>query len=91
MAYLVTSLITQINERITKKQTQLAAADLALDAAITEIESYKFDSGEGNHSTKYRKIEELQKLINQLEKQIESLQRRLAGTGIVNINLRRKH
>lgn len=90
MAYLVTSLITQINERITKKQTQLAAADLALDAAITEIESYKFDSGEGNQTTKYRKIEELQNLINSLEKQIESLQRRLSGTGIVNINLRRK-
>ncbi len=80
----------EIQARIVKKKTQLTKLEAAMDE-ITEIESYKFDSGEANQQTKYRKIENIQKAIDRLEAQIDFLNRKLSGKSNANMNLRRKN
>lgn len=76
---------------LAKKESQLAKAEIAYEALLTEIKEYRFDSGEGSQRTEYRSTAELETAIDRLEKQIEDIHRRLSGTGVVNINLRRKH
>ena len=90
MSCLTAATIASLQDRITTLQTRLAIADLAYDAALTEIEEYRFDSGVGSQRVRYRKLEELQKAIDSIDSRINSLQRRLTGKGISNMSLRRK-
>lgn len=90
MSCLTAATIASLQDRITTLQTRLAIADLAYDAALTEIEEYRFDSGVGSQRVRYRKLEELQKAIDSIDARINSLQRRLTGKGISNMSLRRK-
>jgi site-specific recombinase len=90
MSCLTASQIAEITARITKLQTRLLIAESAYDAALTEIEEYRFDSGPGSQRVKYRKLDELQQAINSIESRIDSLTRRLSGKGISSLNLRRK-
>jgi coenzyme F420-reducing hydrogenase delta subunit len=79
-------------DRITARITALEAQQTALDAAIVagnEIGEYRFDSGEGSQRVRYRSIASLTKASYNLDRLIESLYRKLQGTGIVNVNLRR--
>lgn len=81
---------TEIENEIIAKEAQLALANTALSNALTEIASYRLDTGEGSQQTKYRGLNELQMAVEMLEANIRSLYRRLNGTGIMNLNLRRK-
>jgi len=91
MACITPSTRIRIEARIAAKETALAALDIAFIAASTEIEEYRFDSGEGSQRAKYRNLNEIKTNIDGLESEIEALYRRLAGKGVVNITLRRKH
>ena len=94
MSYLDPTTRGLIQARITRKQTQLNLAydaqDAALDPERAPVASYKFNSGEGDQYASHRKPEEIQKVITQLENQIQRDIGRLTGTGIVNMNLRRR-
>ncbi len=90
MSCLTAGTIASIQARITTLQARLVIADTAYDAALIEIEEYRFDSGVGSQRVRYRKLGELQKAIDSIEARINSLQRRLLGKGISNMSLRRK-
>ena len=83
---------TQLKARLAVKKTQLIALYAEYDKAIAniEVQSYKFDSGEGSQQTKRRAPEEIAKAIERLEKEIDSITSKLNGTGIVSMNLRRR-
>ena len=90
MSCLTSSQITSIQTRITAFQARLVIADEAYDAALVEIEEYRFDSGGGSQRIRYRRLGELQKAIDSIQARIDSLQRRLIGKGISAMSLRRK-
>ncbi len=82
----------RIQGRIAKKEAQLALLYIELDAAIENvgIESYSLDTGNGKQATKRRDPQKIQELIDTLERQIDSLYRKLKGTGLVNMNMTRR-
>ena len=90
MSCLTSSQIANIKAKITKLQERLTIAENAYDAALTEIQEYRFDSGVGSQRVKYRQLDELQKAITSIEARIDSLTRRLSGKGISSMSLRRK-
>ena len=90
MPCLSSSRITQLKARLTTKLTQLTAANSLYDELLTSsTESYRFDSGEGSQQEKSRKLSEVQDQISTLESEIDRLQAKLSGKGIVNMNMRR--
>lgn len=91
MSCLSTSTRSDIQTKITRLQAQLVIANDTLDSAVgNEILEYRFDSGEGSQRTEYRTFSEMTKIIDWLESRIDYLTRRLNGTGLSNLNLRRK-
>lgn len=82
----------RIVAQINTKQAQLEAANAAYTAALSnvEIQTFRFDSGEGSQSTTRRKPAEISSEITRLESELNRLYRRLDGGGIVNMNLRRR-
>jgi len=91
MTCLNTTTRVAIIARITKYETLLESAYDAIDSGgSSDIGEYSFDSGEGSQRVKYRSLADLQKYIEWLESRIGYLYRRLNGTGLVNLNLRRK-
>lgn len=93
MAYLSPSQTARIQATLSIKEAQLSAAQAAYLKALEsgDTESYLFDSREGKQSTTLRSPSVLSKEIRQLESEIERLYRRLSGTGLVNMNLRRRY
>ena len=82
----------RILSQITQIDTILTAANTAfLAAAGTEVKKYRFDSAEASQQAELRDLDEMLDNIDRLEKRRDSLVRRLNGTGIVNMNLRRKN
>lgn len=84
--------MTRIQASITAKESQLALARTAYERLLTDgdTESYLFDSREGKQATTLRSPSVLAKEITRLEAEIDRLYRRASGTGLVNMNLRRK-
>ena len=76
--------------RLAKREASLAIADAAYDELLANtIEAYRFDSTEGEPQTKRRKVADAKKQVDELESEIDSIRRRLNGTGVINMNLRR--
>ena len=88
MTFIPQDRINRIQARITALETQQTAIDAAI-AAGDEIGEYRFDSGEGSQRVRYKSIDSLMKSSYNLDRLIEHLYRKLQGTGIVNMNLRR--
>lgn len=78
-----------------KLRDDIAALDLqiaALNEAIKNssgIESYKFDSGEGSQTTKYRSLTEMIDTRDCLNAERNRLCNILGGKGLANMRLRR--
>lgn len=79
----------EIQIKIDKKQTIVDNLYTAMEN-FDGVEQYKFSSGEAMQQTKYRSLKDIQDQITTLEAQIERLKRKLHGTGLMNVNLRRK-
>jgi len=89
MSYLTAAQIARIKARITVKEAALAGLDAAYTDAQTKIKEYRFDSGEGSQRVMHRDLAEFSRQIAVLESEIDALYRRLDGTGVVNMGLRR--
>jgi hypothetical protein len=83
--------IAELQAQLTAKQTQLTAAYTAFEEMIAgKIQSYRFDSGEGEQQARYVNWKELAEIIEMLEAQIDWIRRRLqTGGGLRAVNLRR--
>ena len=92
MTCLPSSIKTEIQDRLAKNRITLEKAETALNNTLdAEVESYKFDSGEGSQSVKRRKLSDLQDLVERLRALIQRDESLLIGAGITTINLRRKN
>jgi ElaB/YqjD/DUF883 family membrane-anchored ribosome-binding protein len=82
----------EIEARITKLQARLTLAENALDDVLNSegIKSGKFDSGEAMSWWSQQSPEELQKIISNIEANLDYYRNKLNGTGIVRLNLRRR-
>lgn len=92
MACLPSYLVSKYTADLERVQAQIKKANESLEAALenSEVEEYSFNSGEGTQRTKRRSIKELQSVLNDLESREAWLLRKLNGTSLVNLNLRRK-
>lgn len=90
MACILSSTRTRLIARIAKNEELLEKAETALSNALNHIKEFRLDTGEGSQKTEYKDPRQLQQIIDSLESSIERDYRRLNGTGIVNMNLRRK-
>lgn len=79
----------RVRELIEEKESQLTTVRTAYTTAVSEVESYTFNSGSASQSVRRQKLETLSQEQTNLENQIEALYRRLEGGGLANMNLRR--
>ena len=94
MACISTSTRTSLLARKSTIEALITAAEAMLAKASEtdtgHVQSFRFDSGEGSQQTRYRSYEEMLKYLDGLYSRLDSITRRLNGTGIVAMNLRRK-
>lgn len=88
MAFFTSSRQSSIRARITRKETSLTNLYVIYDS-LNEDKEHRFDSGEGSQRTQFRDIDKVGEEIRKTEKELDALYRKLNGTGVVNINLRR--
>jgi uncharacterized protein YceH (UPF0502 family) len=82
---------TRLLARLAKREASLIIAEAAYDELLANnVEMYRLDTTEGEQTTKRRKVADLKSQIDALESEIDNIRRRLSGTGIVNMNLRRR-
>lgn len=91
MACLNSTTRTRLQARLTKRETSLAIVEVTYDEALAvNLEMYRFDSTEGEQTSKRRKLQDLKDQIDSLQADIDNIRRRLSGTGIVNMSMRRR-
>ena len=80
-----------IEAEIVKLNTLIDAAETALLASITnsEVEEYRFDSGDGSQKAIRRDPNQIEKLIQNLTSRRDRLIREIAGTLNVVMKFRR--
>ena len=81
---------TDIQAKIDKKKLLLAAYEAAELAFVenSAIKRYVFDSGMGRQSVERRSPKEMHEVIYGLEREIEYLETKLVGRGLINGNYR---
>lgn len=92
------SLMGYIDIRKNRIKAQLARIDTALSSlytqlgeqAVTAVQSYQFDSGDGSQRTTRRKYDEIQNQIERLEAEYDHYLNELYNMGIITTQLRRK-
>jgi hypothetical protein len=92
MSYLDPTTRASLNAQLTAINGQLTAANAAYLAALenSEISTYRFESGEGTNQVTRRDPASIFNQILLLESRKRRIESRLSGTGIVNLNLRRR-
>jgi hypothetical protein len=72
-------------------QGYLTDLETAYSASLTGgIKSYKFDSGEAAQAVVYQSSKELKEQIDDVKAEITAINRKLNGTNLKNLNLRRQ-
>lgn len=81
-----------IEAQIVKIDALIAAGEDALLEAIgnSEVEEYRFDSGDGSQRTRRRNPNQINQLIDDLTARRNRLQRKLDGTMNVTLAFRRR-
>ena len=92
MGCLSPSQVAAIKAEITILDEQIAAAQTAYLSSLgnAEIETYRFDSGDGSQRADRRSPKQIREEIEALQSSRARLQRELNGTSNVNMNLRRR-
>jgi hypothetical protein len=92
MGCLTSSQVAAIKAEIAKIDLQITAAETAYLSALgnSEIDEYRFDSGDGSQRAKRRSPKQIREEIEALQATRSRLQRKLDGTSNVNMNLRRR-
>jgi hypothetical protein len=92
MGCLSSSQVAAIKAEIVKLTALIDACYASLLTGIenAEIETYRFDSGEGSQRADRRNPQEINDLLDDLTSKRDRLARKLAGTSNVTINFRRR-
>lgn len=92
MPCIPSSLRAELLDELTEKREQLNLLNVSIKKAYESghIQSYQFDDGHGSMRAKFRGIEDMQKGARVLRAEINSITRKLNGTGNPNINVRRR-
>jgi hypothetical protein len=77
--------LAQVQAALTSLYTQLG------EQAVSSVQSYQFDSGDGSQRTTRRKLSEIQDQIERLEATEEHLINELYNMGLTSIQVRRKN
>lgn len=77
--------LAQVQAALTSLYTQLG------EQAISSVQSYQFDSGDGSQRTTRRKLSEIQDQIERLEATEEHLINELYNMGLTSVQVRRKN
>lgn len=91
MSCLSTDRRTWYEARLAKLQAQLDALDDAIDDGTLHVETASLDTGEGKQMMKYKSFDDMFTTQKRLETRISRIYHVLNGTGVVNMNLRRKN
>lgn len=90
MACLTSNRRAQLKARLAKREASLVIVEATYDKLLASgVESYRFDSTEGEQQTKRRNLSEVKAQMDSLQAEVDNLRKALAGQGIVNMNLRR--
>ena len=88
--YLSADTVLRLQTQLARLELQIESANTALDALSAEtIESYSLDTGEAKQQAKRWDSEKIDALIDRLERRAEHIRQRLAGMGVMNLNVRR--
>jgi len=89
--YMSSTTIARLQARLTKLEDQIDLIDTTLDTMVTQdVESFALNTGEGSQTVRRYTAIELDDLRRRLETRAENIRQRLAGYGVVNMNVRRK-
>jgi hypothetical protein len=81
---------TALLARRAKLVASLAIAETSYDTLLAQpIESFTFNSGDGSQAATRRKLDDLKKQVDLLNSQIEAIDARLNGGGIVGLSVTR--
>lgn len=82
---------TRLLARLAKREASLVIVEVTYDEALAvNLEMYRFDSTEGEQTSRRRKLKDIKDQVDSLQAEIDNIRRRLGGQGIVNMNLRRR-
>lgn len=82
---------SEIRSKIAKKQAQLDKLELTYDELIQSgTKKYRFDSGDGSQLAEKRSLSEIKSQMDEIEAEIDNLNRRLQRKGLTNVTLQRK-
>ena len=82
---------TRLLARKTTLEAQIATLETTQSSLLeTEVEKYRYDSGEGSQQVTRRKLKEISNQLDNLYATLDKVCRDLAGLGLVSIRLRRK-
>ena len=89
MACTLTEKRAQWNIEKVSYEAELAVINSAL-LNTTDIEEYRFDSGDGSQRVKYRSLKEMTDRKDYLIRQIDFLNRKINGCVLTRLDLRRR-
>lgn len=91
MSCLSSIVVAEKKAELAKYEARLAKYETAIDSIVSgEIESYRFDSGDGSQQVKMLNMSDLEKQISYLQSRINRLRSELRGTAVMTVNLRRR-
>ena len=91
MGYLNPTQRAELQARLVTLQAQLVLLDETYEKAIaSDIEEYKLDTGEAMQQVRKRRLKSIREEIEYVQASIDLIYRKLTGSGIVNLTLRRK-
>lgn len=90
MTCLSTARVAELQARKVTLTAQLTAVDAAIAAHPGYIKSLALDTGVGKQTTVYSDLDKMEDRSRRLQSQIDTINKKLRGTGLVNFNLDRK-
>lgn len=82
---------SRLRQQLARVQAQIASLNDSMDElSAQQVESYKFDSGEGSQQATRRKIAEIADLIDRLEAKEAHLINEINNMGLMSVAVRRK-